>query len=261
MRAAGCVFAEEEAGLLAAAAAGETLVGRRIAGEPLEQVLGWAEFDGCRVAVQPGVFVPRRRTELLVQTAADLFRAEPSRSGTDPRDVVVVDLCCGSGAIGLALARRLGRVQLDAVDCGHQAVRCARANLASVGGQVYRGDLDAPLPDRLLGRVDLLVASVPYVPTESLPLLPREARLYEPPETLDGGPDGLSLFRRVAQASPRWLAPRGAVLMEISQDQAPAAIAALTDAGLLPEVRVDDGTAVVVGSRTARSLRRRAGPA
>lgn len=257
MRAAGCVFAEEEAGLLAAAAAGETLVGRRIAGEPLEQLLGWAEFDGRRVVVQPGVFVPRRRTERLVQTAADLVRVEPSRSGAEPRDVVVVDLCCGSGAVGLALVHRLGRVQLHAVDGDPTAVRCARANLASMGGQVYRGDLDAPLPARLLGRVDLLVANVPYVPTDKLRLLPREARLYEPREALDGGPDGLRVLRRVAQAAPRWLAPGGAVLMETSQDQASAALASLADAGLLARVRKADGTAVVIGTRIDTALRRR----
>src|SRR3954462_3557379 len=97
LRAAGCVFAEDEARLLLAGAAPDALdalVARRVAGEPLEPLLGWAEFCGLRVAVAPGVFVPRRRTEALVEEAVALFRP----------GAVVVDLCCGSGALGLAVA-------------------------------------------------------------------------------------------------------------------------------------------------------------
>ncbi len=97
------------------------MVDRRAAGLPLEHVLGWAEFCGLRIVVDPGVFVPRRRTEFLVRQAAALTR---------PR-AVVVDLCCGSGAVGVALVAALDRVELYAVDIDPAAVRCARPNLAA----------------------------------------------------------------------------------------------------------------------------------
>ncbi len=109
LRAAGCVFAEDEAQLLFAQAetAGELagLVQRRVAGLPLEHVLGWAEFAGLRVVVEPGVFVPRHRTELLVREAAALA-SEMAISGSA---LLVVDLCCGSGAVGTALAAAVER--------------------------------------------------------------------------------------------------------------------------------------------------------
>ena len=146
------------------------MVDRRVAGAPLEHIIGWATFCGLRISVEPGVFVPRRRTEFLVQQATDLAR---------PR-AVVVDLCCGSGAVGAALVAALDRIELHAVDIDHVAVRCARRNVAAPGGHVYEGDLYEPLPVRLRGHVDVLVANAPYVPTEEIGLLPPEARIHEP---------------------------------------------------------------------------------
>src|ERR1700736_5409468 len=114
LRAAGCVFAEDEARLLLSTARTldelDAMVDRRVAGVPLEQVLGWAEFCGLRIAVAPGVFVPRRRTELLVREAASLARAAACL-GPVPHQLTVVDLCCGSGAVGVALAHALGRIE------------------------------------------------------------------------------------------------------------------------------------------------------
>jgi len=248
LRAAGCVFAEDEARLLAAAAdtptALATLVGRRVAGEPLEHLLGWAEFCGLRIAVDPGVFVPRRRTALLVHEAVALLagRAAPP---------TVVDLCCGSGAVAAAVAAAVGPVTLHATDVDPAAVRCARRNLAAAGGHVHQGDLDAPLPAGLRGRVDVLVANVPYVPTAELPLMPPEARDHEPRAALDGGRDGLDVLRRVAAAAPGWLAPGGHLLIETSLRQSAAAAGALAGAGLTPRVVTDDelGATAVVGAR------------
>ena len=177
LRAAGCVFAEEEAAELLAAAAGPAdlavMVDRRVAGEPLETVLGWARFCGLRVAVEPGVFVPRQRTALLVEQAVALLR---SAAGTP----VVVDLCCGSGAVALAVAAGLGPVELHAADVDPVAVRCARRNLEPVGGRVHQGDLYAALPAALRGRVDLLAVNAPYVPSAAVALMPPEARDAEP---------------------------------------------------------------------------------
>lgn len=242
LRAAGCVFAEDEARLLISTARTPdelgAMVERRVAGLPLEHVLGWAEFCGLRVAVEPGVFVPRPRTEFLVRQAAAL--AWPG--------AVVVDLCCGSGAMGAALAAAVPHVEVHAVDIDPAAVRCARRNLAAVGGRVYEGDLYAALPGTLRGRVDLLVASPPYVPTGAIALLPPEARVHEPQVALDGGADGLDVVRRVVSGAAGWLAPGGRLLVETSEAQAQPAAEAITRAGLVARLTGDDeldATAVI----------------
>jgi release factor glutamine methyltransferase len=246
LRAAGCVFAEDEARLLVSAARSPddlvVLVDRRSAGLPLEHVLGWAEFCGLRIAVDPGVFVPRRRTEFLARQAA-------SHAGRDR--AVVVDLCCGSGAVGTAVAAAVDRVGLYAVDIDPAAVRCARRNVAAAGGRVYEGDLYAPLPAALRGRVDVVVANAPYVPTGAIRLLPPEARLHEPRVALDGGADGLDVQRRVIAAAPLWLAPGGHVLVETSERQAPRTADAVARSGLVPRVARSGelGATVVIGSR------------
>ncbi|MEV7646469.1 putative protein N(5)-glutamine methyltransferase [Arthrobacter sp. NPDC089319] len=244
LRAAGCVFAEEEADLLLADDRHpEVLAARleqRAAGMPLEQVLGWAEFCGLRVAVAPGVFVPRRRTEFLVQRAAEVAPA-----GT----AVVVDLCCGSGAVGAALNKLLAPAELHAVDVDPAAVTCARQNLPAA--QVHEGDLFDALPSGLRGRVDVLAANVPYVPTREIALLPAEARLHETAWALDGGADGLAVMRRVGAGAPEWLAPGGSVLVETSERQAEAAAGVFERCGLAAAVAYspEHGSAVVAGTR------------
>ncbi|MCS0638668.1 putative protein N(5)-glutamine methyltransferase [Streptomyces sp. LP05-1] len=246
LRAAGCVFAEEEAELLLRAASdGDVelgaLVERRVAGAPLEHVVGWAEFAGLRIAVDEGVFVPRRRTEFLVEQAV---------AATRP-GAVVVDLCCGSGALGVALVSVVEGAELHAADVDPAAVRCARRNVTTVGGRVYQGDLYAPLPAGLRGRVDVLLANVPYVPTEEVPLLPGEAREHEPLVALDGGADGLDVLRRVTEEAAGWLAPGGCLLFETSERQAGAARAAVAAGGLSARVAEceDRYATVIIGSR------------
>ncbi|MGW6505175.1 putative protein N(5)-glutamine methyltransferase [Nonomuraea angiospora] len=256
LRAAGCVFAEDEAELLVSTARTPAelaaLVERRAAGEPLQHVLGWAEFCGLRMVVEPGVFVPRPRTEFLIGRAAALAR----RVAGPP---VLLDLCCGSGAAGAALAAGLGEAELHAVDLDPAAVRCARRNLAAVplpsggtlAGRVYQGDLYEPLPASLLGRVDLVIASPPYVPSSSIDLLPPEARLHEPLMALDGGGDGLDVVRRVIEGAPRWLAPGGHLLVETSERQAAATAEAVARAGLAARVAGSDelDATAVIGTR------------
>jgi len=255
LRAAGCVFAEDEARLLISAARTtaelHAMVDQRVAGLPLEQVLGWAGFCGLRITVAPGVFVPRRRTEFLVRQAALLLRGDdpprPPRGAIARPGDVIVDLCCGAGAIGAALAAAVERAEVHAADIDPAAVRCARQNLP--GGRVYQGDLYAPLPAGLRGRVAILAANVPYVPSEEIGFLPPEARAHEPRAALDGGADGLDVLRRVAAGAAGWLAPGGYLLSETSERQAPLAEAALAAVGLTARVArsADLEATVVIG--------------
>jgi release factor glutamine methyltransferase len=251
LRSAGCVFAEDEARVLVAAASSdddlETMVLRRVAGEPLEVVVGWAEFCGLRIAVESGVFVPRARTAVLVEHGRGLLRAGS----------VVVDLCCGTGAVGVALHHQVPGIELHASDVDPVAADCARRNVEPIGGRVHEGDLFDALPDDLRGRVDLLVVNAPYVPTDAIATMPPEARDHEPRFALDGGADGVDVHRRVVEGAVTWLAPGGHLIVETSRRQSSLTAEAFELAGLRPSVVTSDdsdGTAVVgtVGPATAR---------
>ncbi|MET3804335.1 release factor glutamine methyltransferase [Nakamurella sp. UYEF19] len=248
LRGAGCVFAEEEADLLISGSTSDAnlqqMIDRRVAGLPLEVILGWAAFCGLRIVIEPGVFVPRRRTEMLVEQAVALGRRLPA--GTRP---VVLDLCCGSGAMGVAVAAALGSVELVAADIDPAAVHCAERNVFD--GRVFQGDLFEPLPADLRGRIDLLVANAPYVPTNAIALMPPEARLHEPQGALDGGSDGLRIQARVIAAAPVWLARGGHLLVEASQEQAPVSMAMMAAAGLRTRLVENEevGSTVVIGTR------------
>ncbi|MSZ78184.1 MAG: putative protein N(5)-glutamine methyltransferase [Actinobacteria bacterium] len=232
LRAAGCVYAEEEAALLVASAAGpeelERLVLARIGGAPLEVLLGWAEVDGLRVQVAEGVFVPRQRSLLLARLAI----AALGEGG------VAVDLCCGTGVLGALVARAVPAAEVWAGDIDPAAVACARRNL--VPERVVLGDLYDALPDALRGRVDVLVVNAPYVPTEAIALMPPEARLHEARVALDGGADGLDVQRRVIEQAGRWLSPSGLLLVESSVEQAPRTRALMIGAGLDAWAHHDD---------------------
>jgi release factor glutamine methyltransferase len=307
LRAAGCVFAEDEAAVLGSAAVDEialaALVRRRADGEPLEQVVGYADFCGVRVRLRPGVFVPRVRSELLVRLGAEY--ADEIRRDRGDGDLTVVDLCCGSGALGLAVAGRSRPSVLYAADVDPNAVACARDNIADIttpspaersgdiaevgggdsaaaerdddagrgsagwasagrlgergrlsrgdaaGERVFQGDLFDALPAELAGTIDVLLANVPYVATRHIPLLPAEARDHEPHTALDGGADGLEVFRAVVTDAPRWLAPGGIVLSEITEAQIDAAVSVVQAAGLLARVAHDEDleATVVTGRR------------
>jgi release factor glutamine methyltransferase len=250
LRAAGCVFAEDEAAILGASAGTpaelDLMVARRAGGEPIEQVVGWAEFAGLRVLVDPGVFVPRRRSGFLVEVALAL--AGPPGDGVPG---VVTDLCCGTGALGLAVAAglRLRGVELYAADLDPAAVACARKNVEPAGGRVYAGDLFSALPDSLRGRIGVLICNAPYVPTTEIAFMPAEAREHEALMALDGGADGLAILRRVAGDAGAWLAPGGVLLVETSERQASSMAAVMDAAGLAMRVHEDEesGATVVTG--------------
>jgi release factor glutamine methyltransferase len=248
LRAAGCVFAEDEAALLIAEADSPeelvAMVDRRVAGLPLEHLLGWAQFCGLRIAVEPGVFVPRHRTEFLAQQAIELATAEVS-SGSP----IVVDLCCGAGAIGAAVLDAVPLANVFASDIDPAAVHAARLNI--VNGQVYQGDLFDALPAALLGTVSVLVANTPYVPSDAIALMPPEARLYEARIALDGGADGLDVQRRVAASAPLWLRPGGHLLVEASDEQAPFTAAVFESFGMHARIVSSEElyATVVIGTR------------
>lgn len=230
LRAAGCVFAEQEAALLRAAPGDlQTLAARRIAGEPLEQILGWAEFAGLRLSVAPGVFVPRRRTEFLVACALAFV----------PPGGTVVDVCCGTGAIGAALLAARPGLVLHAADVDPAATACARENLPGAAG-VHTGDLLDALPPALAGTVDVVVASTPYVPSDAVAAMPPEARDHEPRVALDGGGDGIDVVRALAAQARAWLRPGGHLLVECAAHQADTAADALAGTGFAESVARDD---------------------
>ncbi|GIG38645.1 putative protein N(5)-glutamine methyltransferase [Cellulomonas phragmiteti] len=257
LRAAGCVFAEDEAALLVAAAAEvlggaggdapaaedlvERLVGRRVAGEPLETVLGWVAFAGLRLRVGPGVFVPRRRTELLARTAVRLARA----AGPAP---VVVEACCGVAPVATLVVQDVPDADVHAADLDPGAVAWASRNLAG-RGHVWCGDLLDALPGRLRGRVDVLVANAPYVPHDAIATMPPEARDHEPHLTLDGGPDGVDVQRRLLADAPAWVRPGGHVLIETSRRQAARTCAAAPAGWAVHVLRDDEVDATVVVAR------------
>ncbi|MFI5425798.1 putative protein N(5)-glutamine methyltransferase [Aeromicrobium sp. UC242_57] len=228
LRASGSVYAEDEAALLIEAAGRtgglEQPIARRVAGDPIEVIVGWAEFCGHRIVVEPGVFVPRTRTGVLVDEGARLVGA----------GAIVVDLCCGTGAAGVALSARVDDIVLYASDIDPAAVGCARRNVEPLGGQVVLGDLLSALPAALRGRVDLLVVNAPYVPTDAIALMPPEARDHEPNAALDGGADGVAFHRRIAAEAGRWLSPTGHLLIETSAAQAGLTEEAFRNGGLEP---------------------------
>jgi release factor glutamine methyltransferase len=246
----GCVAPDAEAHALVGASnegAGpiEQLIARRLRGEPLAWITRSVSFCGVRVRVDPGVFVPRPHTEALARQAIALL----------PATGIAVDLCTGSGAVAAVLGSAHPRATVVATDIDPIAVACARRN----GVRAVVGNLDEPLPQSLGGRVDLMTAVVPYVPTEELHLLPRDVLASEPRLALDGGPRGTTLLVRAAEAAGRWLGAGGSVVLELGGDQAGEVATTLADVGL-SEIRVHrdgDGQDRVIEARRpgARGVR------
>lgn len=238
------MFAEDEAALLLRTGLRgrwlDPLVSRRIDGEPLETVLGWVAFAERRLVVRPGVFVPRRRTQLLARSAV---------AHTHPGSVLL-ELCCGVGPVAATVAGAASGVELHLADLDPVSLQCARLNVPR--GHVHLSDLYDDLPVDLRGRVDVLAANAPYVPSEQLALMPPEARDHEPAIALDGGRDGVEVHRRIVAEAGEWLSAGGVLLIETSAAQAPLTSGAMAEAGFSAEVVLGDevGGCVVVGTRT-----------
>jgi release factor glutamine methyltransferase len=186
------------------------LLQRRGAREPVAYILGVKEFYGRPFAVGPGVFIPRPETELLVQLALEAL----------PPDGRVLDLCAGSGAIGVTIAAERPQARVDLVEASPEAAAFARANAerhAPGRAQVHEGDLFAALPAP--GRYHAVVSNPPYVPLRDKPRLARELD-HEPAMALFSGDDGLSVIRRLTGAARGWLEPGGLFAVEIDPAQA-----------------------------------------
>jgi release factor glutamine methyltransferase len=218
----------------AALQAFEALVSRRARHEPIQYLLGEAEFCGLLLAIGPGVFIPRPETEDLVNRALALG---------PPEAATVLDLCAGSAAIACALGVRRPGWTVWAVEQAATAAGYARANVRRLGldgrVRVLEGDLFAPLVGRVpAGGADLVVANPPYLAAPLLPTLPAEVREWEPRGAIDGGADGLAVVCRVLTEASAWLRSGGVVLVEIGQEHGPAAVALGGADSRYAEVRV-----------------------
>lgn len=218
LRAAGCVFAEDEAAEIRRVhgddeKAVDAAVAARRAGIPLEQVLGVARFAGVEVEVGDGVFVPRRRAEPLIDEAV--------AAAPDAR--VVVDLGCGTGAIAAALHQRMPRAQVHGVEVDPAALRYAARNGRRHGFEAHLGDWWQALPRTLRGRVDLAVAYLPHVPAARLSGIPGDYRAHEPDRAVAGGADGLDPLRAVVAGMDEWMAPDGVLVTFLADEQLIAA--------------------------------------
>jgi release factor glutamine methyltransferase len=207
---AGFIAADDEATELLARADGDaalldTLLARRLTGEPLAWITGHVMFCGVEIRVDPGVYVPRWQSEPLARRAVERL---PARG-------VAIDLCTGSGAIARTLSVNRPGARVVASDIDERAVGCALAN----GVEVYGGDLFGPLPRDLEHSVDVVVGVVPYVPTPELPRLQRDTFAFESKLSYDGGREGTDILRRVLRGSPAFLRPGGSLLLELGGQQ------------------------------------------
>lgn len=228
-----------------------TLVSRRAEGMPLQYVTGEMPFRHLVVHVTPGVFIPRPETEVLVDVVLEAL--------ADVAEPVVLDLCTGSGCVAVSLASERPGARVWAVDVSERAVEAARRNALHAGVedrvQVVHGDIFDPLPRELLGTVDFIVSNPPYIPSADLPELPSEVLGFEPHEALDGGPDGLDVFRRIAAGAPAWLVSGGGLALELDTGRVADAAALLEGSYECVTVRKDlTGKDRIVFGRKGRAM-------
>jgi len=203
------------------------LVARRAAGEPLALIRGHVDFRGLRLHVRPGTFAPRPSSEALAGAAIRRLQRRPRP--------VAVDVATGVGPVALSIAAEVPAARVVALDISARALVVARANRRRLGlgnAAFHRGDGLAPLPTTLEGAVHVITVHPPYVPRGEVRDLPVEVRGYEPASVLsDGSADGLGLLRRIVDDSPRWLAPGGWLLVEVSPDRSRRTSAVLRRGG------------------------------
>jgi len=228
---------ESEAALL-------SLVGRRVNREPLQHLIGLQEFWGLAFNVGRDVFIPRPETELLIEAA--LASQEIWLKQASP---IVADIGTGSGCLAVALAKELPQAQIYATDLSSEALVTAEENAKAHGVsrriRFLAGDLYEPLKRQgLAGQIDLIVSNPPYIPRASLAQLQPEVRDYEPRMALDGGLDGLSVYRRLLAEAPALLAPRGVMILELGHGQADEVRALATRSRFMIHRTIRDGAGI-----------------
>jgi release factor glutamine methyltransferase len=201
------------------------LIRRRLAGEPVAYLIGHREFWSTRIDVDSRVLIPRPDTETLVETVLNFFADRQ-------RDLQIVDIGTGSGAIAIALAKEFPRARVIATDISRDAAEVARENCSRLGMgdrvTVCVGPLFEALPQGL--RADLLVSNPPYVTSSELETVSAEVR-REPVLALDGGSEGLHVIRPLVQGAPTWLSVGGRLVLEHGHTQAAAVALLLREAG------------------------------
>ncbi len=189
------------------------MIQRRVAGEPIQYITGRAPFRTIEVQVGEGVLIPRPETEVLVGEALAYIPKDEER--------LVLDLCCGSGCIACAVATERPLASVIATDISPVAVQTTQSNVDTLGlsdrVQVFEGDLVSAVPEDYYGFVDVLITNPPYVPSALVDALPQEVGEFEPRLALDGGADGLDVFRAILAACERVLAPGGVLAAELHE--------------------------------------------
>lgn len=229
------------------------LLAERVAGAPLQYLLGQREFYGLQLAVNGAVLIPRPETEVLVETALEIMG--------DLGTVLAADLGTGSGAIAIAVAVALPQARVLAVDISAAALGVAWANAGYHGVlkqlRFFCGDLTGPLAVAgYRGRLDIILSNPPYIPQGDLALLQREVRDYEPRLALDGGVDGLYYYRRLAREAAAFLRPGGFLVVEVGAGQAPTVEALLAGEGVY---RLEPAVPDLAGIPRVVVARKRAG--
>ena len=200
------------------------LVERRASGVPLQYITGEQEFMGFSFAVDESVLIPRQDTEVLVENVLEKIE-DPAGPFAGKHDVKILDLCCGSGAIGISLALLCDKAKVMCTDISEAAAETAEKNAKALGAEkrvgFAVGDLFEPF-DKKLGKTkfDIIVSNPPYIKSEIIPTLQREVKDHEPLIALDGGADGLDFYRRIVEEAPNYLKKGGVLFMEIDCSQA-----------------------------------------
>ncbi len=194
----------------------DSMMQRRIAGEPIAYILGEWEFYGLPINVNRSVLIPRVDTEVLVDAVRDLFKENLD-------GMRVLDMCAGSGCIGLAIAANLPFCRVLLADKSQEALRICRANTMknNLTRSVTSIELDAlEAPPMLLGLFDIIVSNPPYIQTEEIKTLSPSVKDFEPVMALDGGPDGLAFYRSISSNWKSVLKDNGYIAFECGQGQA-----------------------------------------
>lgn len=194
----------------------EQLIERRIDGEPLQYITGEQEFMGLTFHVDPRVLIPRLDTEILAEEAVGYVNDKLSGGAANIR---VLDLCCGSGTLGLSIAKLAGSTVVLA-DISEDALDVARENAETLGVAEKVTFVQSDLFENVQGVFDLIVCNPPYIRSDVIPMLDEEVRGHEPVLALDGGADGLDIYRRIAEEAPCRLRDGGRLMLEIGFDQA-----------------------------------------